>query len=287
MRTKKCQICSYSENVVRLRWQNWNESVTVAAELRNKTSMMMTNSSECWGAPNWHYYRSQWYWAQQEFSPCPDWRWKWPVQARFVAGLCRFGAKFSCWELLSSPKNFLNNNIWGLHVQIFLGKCVPSPLNYVFTFSQIFSALIAGLVTLIIGFCFAELAAAIPSPGAASSYAHCYYGEFFAYFVGRCFIATKPIKVTRNLYFAIWMSDWTVFLTGWSIFLMNIGAAGAEARVWTDYATALLRMGNVTVPKYLYSINIPADGSLCSVSSVVYTLSQHDWSSCLCNVAGI
>ena len=57
---------------------------------------------------------------------------------------------------------------------------------------------------------------------------------------------------------------------------MNITAAGAEARVWTDYATALLRMGNVTVPKYLYSINIPADGSLCSVSSVVYTLSEHN-----------
>ncbi len=55
----------------------------------------------------------------------------------------------------------------------------------------------------------------------------------------------------------------------------NITACGAEARVWTNYATALLRIENVTVPKYLYSINIPADGSLCSVSSVVYTLSQH------------
>ena len=82
------------------------------------------------------------------------------------------------------------------------------------------------------------------------------------------------------------MPDWTVFLTGWNIFLMSISAGCAEARVWTDYAHALLRMGNVTVPKYLYSINIPADGSLCSVSSVIYTLRQHYyWCSFMCDVA--
>ena len=61
--------------------------------------------------------------------------------------------------------------------------------------------------------------------------------------------------------------------------LETITACAAEARVWTNYVTELLRVGNVIVPKYLVLIKVPEQDPLFSVSSAVHTLSKHYWSS--------
>ena len=95
-------------------------------------------------------------------------------------------------------------NIWDLRVQNFLGKCWV--YQTIFTLLQIFSSVISGLLMLIIGLCFAELAAAIPSPGAAYSYTHSYFGAFCAYFVGRCFITTKSIDATWLRHMNVWLN---------------------------------------------------------------------------------
>ena len=62
---------------------------------------------------------------------------------------------------------------------------------------------------LLIGLCLAELAAAVPSPGAASSYIYCYYGEALAYFVGRCFMHSNQVNWryhTHTSPFGYWLN---------------------------------------------------------------------------------
>ena len=83
------------------------------------------------------------------------------------------------------------------------------------------------MAALLIQVCFAELAAAIPSTGAAYSYTYVYFGEFCAAFVG------------------------------WNQILYSVAGSAANGRAWTVYGVALFREANIQVPLWLYQINIP------------------------------
>jgi APA family basic amino acid/polyamine antiporter len=90
--------------------------------------------------------------------------------------------------------------------------------------SIIFSIFIAGLVSLITGFCYLEFASKIPTSGSAYIYAYSSLGELVGWFIG------------------------------WNLTLEYSISAAAIASSWVNYLVALFASFNLVVPTKLYSI---------------------------------
>ena len=57
-------------------------------------------------------------------------------------------------------------------------------VSIIFNPAQVLSYAITSVAVTVVALCYAELAAAIPSTGAAYSYTYHYFGEFWAWIVG-------------------------------------------------------------------------------------------------------
>jgi APA family basic amino acid/polyamine antiporter len=108
--------------------------------------------------------------------------------------------------------------------------------------SIIISILLAGLASLITGFCYLEFASRIPTSGSAYVYAYTSLGELIGWFIG------------------------------WSLTLEYSISAAAIASSWGSYIVALFDAFNVVVPKVLYQVETRWDFCKINVLALLIVL---------------
>ncbi|WP_271215493.1 APC family permease [Streptosporangium carneum] len=94
----------------------------------------------------------------------------------------------------------------------------------------VLSFMIAGITSLLVAFCFAELSSALPSSGSAYTFAYVIFGEVWA---------------------------WAV---GWALVMELLLASAVVSRVWSLYASQLLTDLGVRLPAPLAAITGQAEG---------------------------
>lgn len=107
--------------------------------------------------------------------------------------------------------------------------------------SLFISFILSGTIAMLTALVFCELSSRLPSTGSAYSYIYSIYGELPAWIVG------------------------------WNMNLRYGGSAAALSRAWTSYFVGLLQLLGLTVPLFLYDLDVFGySGSILTVFYILF-----------------